>query len=521
MIRKLLLAVGLAVALVPSAWAAPRSSWKPSPAYVWMQTILETSAREVDRDGARPTILSRAMAIAVTSMYDAWAQYDARAVGTVLGGRYRRPALERTEANKAKAIAYAAYRSLLDLYPEDATWIRGQLKAQGYDPDDSSTDVSTPQGIGNLAAAAVTASRHHDGANQLGDEIGSDGTPYSDWTYYAPVNSVDRLLDVNRWQPIPFEKKDGSGTWAPGFLTPHWYRVRPFALERADQLRPPPPPKVGSPEMKQQVDEVISLQANLTPEQKALVEFMRDGPRSTGQSGHWLTLALRVAERDHDDLDRDVKLFFTVGNAVLDAFIANWDAKRFYDSSRPWTLVRVYYGDKQVEGWLGPGKGVGKLRGDHWRPYSPSTFLTPPFPGYVSGHSTASGAGSKALELFTGSDRFGIVERRHAGALTEDGIDCAHMQQRDGHTVSANCDVALELPTFSKTADMAGISRIMGGYHIQADNIEGLKLGRAIGAIVWKKAQSYFDGTAGMQPIGFDPKQMNTPRVTPASAGGK
>ena len=55
---------------------------------------------------------------------------------------------------------------------------------------------------------------------------------------------------------------------------------------------------------------MLTLQRNLTNEQKAIVEFMRDGPRSTGQSGHWLRFAQDVSRRDHHDLDQDVKLFF-------------------------------------------------------------------------------------------------------------------------------------------------------------------------------------------------------------------
>src|SRR6266481_10031129 len=58
---------------------------------------------------------SRALAIVNTCMYDAWAAYDEKAVGTQLGGALRRPASERTEANKEKAISYAAYRALTDV----------------------------------------------------------------------------------------------------------------------------------------------------------------------------------------------------------------------------------------------------------------------------------------------------------------------------------------------------------------------------------------------------------------------
>lgn len=490
------LAAALVVFLVASALeAAP--AYKPSVAYDWLDVSLEATAREVDRHGARPTIISRTLAIAVTAMYDAWAAYDAKAVGTRLGGTLRRPAVERTEANKAKAIAYATYRALIDVYPEDKAWIDEQMRQHGYDPNDASTDTTTPQGIGNVAAAALCAYRHHDGANQLGDEVGSNGVPYSDYTYYAPVNTPEKLNDPNRWQPIPFVNPKG-GTIAPGFLTPHWYRVKPFALDRSDQFRPPAPPRVDSDQLRKEVDENLALNRDLTPEHKAIVEFMRDGPRSTGQSGHWLKFAQMVSRRDRNDLDRDVKLFFAVANVAMDAFIAAWEAKRYYDTSRPWTLVRYYYAGKKVWGWAGPGKGVVELPAEEWHPYSPFTFVTPPFPGYVSGHSTVSGACAKTLALFTGSDTFGEVERRKAGALTEADFDCAAMQARDGKAAasSVKCDVELPLPTFTATAEMAGISRVMGGYHIQADNVEGLALGRKVAQFEWPRIRAYFEGTA-------------------------
>jgi hypothetical protein len=460
--------------------------FKPTAAYRWLEVVLETTAREVDRVGARPTIISREMAVALTAMYDAWAAYDDKAVGTRLGATLRRPPAERTDRNREIAIAYATYRALVDVFPTDKAWLDGQLRSFGFDPNDDSKDLSRPQGVGNVAAQAVCDYRHHDGANQLGDEVGSNGKPYSDYTFYAPVNPPDKVNDPDRWQVIPFSDGKG-GTFSPGFLTPHWYRVKTFALDRSDQFRAPPPPKVGSDQLAKEVEEVVKFNGSLTAEQKAIVEFMRDGPRSTGQSGHWLRFAQDVSRRDKQTLDQDVKLFFTIANVAMDAFIAAWETKRFYDSSRPWLLVRHYYGDKDITAWAGPAKGYITMKGATWHPYSPDTFVTPPFPGYVSGHSTVSGACAKALELFTGSDAFGFVERRHAGALTEPDWKCEH------------CDVELPLPTFTATAEMAGISRVMGGYHIQADNIEGLRLGRKVAEYTWPKYQAYFEGTAKNQ----------------------
>lgn len=500
-IRLLLACFVCLLAAVPAAHAQVPAEHTPSAAYQWLDITLEATAREVDRNGARPTVLSRTLAIVLTAQYDAWAAYDARAVGTRLGGSLRRPPEERTLANKEKAIAYAAYRTLLDVYPDDAAWIADQMRRMGFEPEDASVDPATPQGVGNLAAEAVIAWRHTDGANQLGDAPGSNGRPYSDYTAYAPVNPPDRIIDPDRWQPIPFSDGKG-GTVTPGFLTPHWYLVKPFALDSSAQFRPPPPPKVGSHALARDVKEILDFNATLTPSEKALVEFMRDGPRSTGQSGHWLRLAQAVSRRDGYGLDEDVRLYFAVSNVAMDAFIAAWEAKRYYDTSRPWTLVRYYEAGREVMGWRGPGLGVDKLPAEQWHPYSPATFVTPPFPGYVSGHSTVSAACAKLLELFTGSDTFGEAQVWTAGSLTEPGFACGVIQQRKGKPskdTEADCVVTLALPTFSETAEMAGISRVMGGYHIQADNVAGLQLGRDVARFIWPRVQAYFDGTAAVR----------------------
>jgi len=478
---------------------SPAADFKPTAAYRWVEVLLEASGRDAVHHSPRPTVLSRTDAVVLTAMYDAWAAYDDKAVGTRLGGKLRRPQGERTLANKEKAIAFAAYRALLFVYAEDGAWIREQFTGMGFDPNDASTDVTKPSGIGNVAAQAVIDYRRHDGSNQLGDEPGSDGTPYSDYTGYKPVNTPAKLDQPIRWLPIPFSDGKG-GTVSPGYLSAQWGDVKPFALERSDQFRPPPPPAWGSPRLNADIEESVRLNADLTLEQKATVEFMREGPKSTGQSGHWLQFAEDVSRRDHYTLDQDIKLFFSVGNVVMDAFIACWEAKRTYDASRPYWWAQLYYKGQQIEAWAGPGKGTQKISAANWRPYSPSTFVTPPFPGYVSGHASASGAASRMLELFTGSDRFGTMSLQQAGYITgEAEFTTSQMQSRDGKAptdVSATKDVKLWMPTFTATAEMAAMSRLWGGYHVRVDNEEGLILGRKVAMYSWPKYQAYFDGTA-------------------------
>ncbi len=448
-------------------------------AFKWLDIALEVTANDVDRVGARPTIQSRTLGITVNTMYDAWAAYDDKAVGTLFGDKLRRPKAERTQKNKETAISYAVYRILQDLYPYDKDYLKEQFVKMNYNPNYTGTEVSKPEGLGNKIAKAMIEKRHHDGANQLGDEIGCNGTPYSDYTYYKPVNSYKHIIDPDRWHPLPFVNAKGD-TFLVDFLTPQWYRVKPFGIKSAAQFRAPEYPKFGSDQLKKDVDEVIDFNSHLDATRKATIEFMRDGPRSTGQAGHWLKFAELVSIRDHNNLDQDVKLFFVVGTTAMDAFIACWETKRFYDSARPWTLVREYYAGKTIKGWAGPDKGTQDIPAERWHPYSPANFVSPPFPAYVSGHSTVSGACGKILELFTGSDKFGEMEIRKPGIITETPGD----------------PVSLPLPTFTATADMAGISRVMGGYHIQADNVAGLKMGRDIAQYLWKEVyQKYFDGT--------------------------
>lgn len=460
--------------------AALNEGFQPSAAYHWMDVMLEAAAADVLTYGARPTVLSRQMAIVQTAVFDAWAAYDETAVGTRYGGALRRPEAERMIENKRIAIAHASYIASLDQYPDQAELLTEAFITAGFDPEIVTRDPATPEGIGRLAAEAVLEARRHDGANQTGTERGSNGTPYSDYTMYRPVNGPYEIIDPDRWQPIP--ASDGQGgvavqTW----LTPHWYRVAPFALESADQFRAPPPPLVGEDQPLAETEEVARMNAELTAEQKALVEFMRDGPASTGQSGHWLQMSQVVSCRDRNDLDTDVRMYFAVANAAMDAFIASWDSKIYYDTSRPWTLIRHYFGDEVIEGWGGPGEGTVSLEASRWHPYSPADFPTPPFAGYPSGHSTVSAASADTLARFTGSDAFGYDVQVMAGSMTEPGVEVP---------------VTLSFPTFSGTADAAGISRLYGGYHIAADNVEGLAMGRRVSEYIWPQITAYFDGTA-------------------------
>ena len=434
----------------------------------WNEALLDA----VRSSRFAPMLTARALAIVHTAMYDAWAAYDRTAVGVHWTSSLRRPYAERTSANASIAVSFAAYRTLTDLFPSQTTGIFDPVMAElGLDPLNDSVNVSTPEGVGNAAAAAVIAFRHHDGANQLGDING--GAAYSDYTGYAPINTPDLVTDPNKWQPL----RAADGT-VQRFLAAHWGRVAPFALTSANQFQPRSPALAGGEAYDRQAEAIRRLSAGLTDRDKVIAEYWADGPATETPPGHWALFAQYVSRRDRHTTEEDVKMFFALGNALLDASISVWDCKVYYDYVRPITAVRHVFAGSTIEAWAGPYQGTQLIPGESFRSY----IATPPFAEYTSGHSAFSAASAEVLELFTGRSFLGASFTFKAGASTiEPG------------TVPA-ADVTLEWKTFEDAADEAGFSRRLGGLHFRQGDLESLEMGKKIGRQAWRKALAYFNG---------------------------
>ncbi len=476
-----LLEAALAVGVLPAMTLEQSSSFaaalpSDNAVLVWDEAILH--GIRVTKAG--PTLGARAIAIGHTAMFDAWAAYDPAAVPTISRPGWRRPAAERSDSNKSEAIAYAGYRAAVDLFPSEADYYANLMAQQGYAPGDATTDTATARGVGNVAAASVLAFRHHDGSNQKGDlALGA----YSDYTGYRAVNTSTTVNDPNHWQPLAIVS--GNTVVTQSYTTPQWGLVTPFALPSGSALRPTSgPPLYPDPEYKIQADEVMSYSVNLTDREKMMAEYWADGPTSEFPPGHWALFAQYVSRRDGHSLDEDVKLFFALGNGLLDASICAWDAKRAFDYVRPVTAIRFLYKGQTVQGWGGPGAGTVSMLGENWRPYQVASVVTPPFPEFCSGHSIFSATSAQILATFTGSDSFGYsVTLRAGSSAAEPGITPAS-------------DVTFSWPTFSAAADDAGMSRRYGGIHFRSGDLAARAAGRALGAMVWQKAKSYIDGSA-------------------------
>lgn len=240
-----------------------------------------------------------------------------------------------------------------------------------------------------------------------------------------------------------------------------------------------------------------------------------------------------------DRLEWDVTTYFALNGALHDAAITAWGVKRAYDSIRPISLVRYmatkgqssdalgvaydpeglplvpglielitsastaagerhealagHEGEIAVRAWRGQPSnpmtdvgGVGWILGAKWVPFQRSTFVTPAFASYVSGHSTFSRSAAIALTTLTGSELFpgGLGEFRATAH--------EYLQFEDGPST----DVTLRWASYFDAADQAGLSRIYGGIHFRADDRTGRRLGDRVGRDAVAKALRYILGTA-------------------------
>lgn len=438
-----------------------------------------------------PPMVARSLAIVHTAMYDAWAAYDAIAIGSRLRGALRRPEAERTLIAKSKAISQAAYLAGVNQFPAQKAIFEKLMTQLGYSVS-TSFDPALPEGIGNLSAQAVIDFRRGDGANQDGS-LAASGLPYADYTGYSPMNpatsfsgstSLAGIPAPDHWQPLSFNDAAGV-TRTPGFIAPHWRNVVPFAMSSSSQFRPGPPAALNTPAYRAQAQQIVDFTANLTEKQKCIAEYWADGPNSELPPGHWNLFAQVVSERDKHDLDKDVRLFFALNNALFDAGIATWECKRFYDYVRPISAIRFLFNADTIKGYgsAGPTAGIVDISGSAWRPFQRETFPTPPFAEYTSGHSAFSAAGAEVLRSFSGSDNFNHSVQIAARSLVADPS-------------LPVTPVTLAWTNFTEASEEAGMSRLYGGIHFADGNNAGKEIGRKTGAQAYAKAKRYWDGSA-------------------------
>ena len=280
---------------------------------------------------------------------------------------------------------------------------------------------------------------------------------------------------------------------------------------------------------------------------RVLAEFWADGPDSETPPGHWFVLMNDIFDHPQFErrfggegavigpLEWDVKAYFVLGGTMHDSAISAWGIKGFYDYVRPVSAIRLmadlgqssdsslgnydpngiplragfseiveagdplagdsgeHVGKIKLKAWRGPDfisspatdmAGVDWILAENWWPYQRPTFVSPPFAGYISGHSTYSRAAAEMLTLLTGSAYFpgGMSDYRASAnefLVFEEGPES---------------DVDLQWATYRDASDQCSLSRIWGGIHPPVDDIPGRIIGEKIGKRAFATASGYFSG---------------------------
>jgi hypothetical protein len=587
----------------PEPTCPPTAALTQSVARRWDEALLDAIRRSLPN----PPVHARNLFHLSVAMWDAWAAYDATAVGVIFKEKLH---VDRCDVAKARneAISYAADRVLSARFIKavggdvSLSQFADLMDSLSYPPSITTTDGDSAAAVGNRIAKAVLDYGMTDGSNEAGGYAAPD---------YKPVNPAlivalpgIKIVDPNRWQPLQVEYQvSQNGIPIPSLaqvaIGPHWGHVTSFGIPDGGTggvpFDPGGPPRLGDAAtdalFKAQAVEVIRDSSLLDPASdtmlnispavlggnalgsnggsghatnpatgkpyapqvvrasdfyRTIAEFWADGPKSETPPGHWNVLAnavsdalspnLRIGGKGPvlDRLEWDVKMYLALNGAVHDAAIAAWGLKGRYDGNRPISMIRYMASlgqssdpaqaayNKQglplVPGLValitkentasgGPMESlkgnegkvalrawhrdandpsashVGWILGTLWMPYQLPTFVTPSFPGFVSGHSTFSRAAAEVMTGITGSEYF-------PGGLSEWTVKAGSFKIAAGPST----DVVLQWATYYDAADQAGQSRLFGGIHVVADDFAGRVIGSQCGKDAWTLAQRYYAG---------------------------
>ena len=369
-------------------------------------TDWNNAALDAIRDGhTPPPIASRSLAIVHVSIYDA-----VNGIARTHESYLVQSAVPASASREAAASA-AAHEALVNLFP---------ASAPSFDTLHAATLAAIPDGPqktagivwGEFVADQILSARASDGSDAIVPPPGGSGPGV--------------------WVPTP-------PAFAP-YLLPQWGFVVPFAMSTTSQFRPPGPPSLDSERYGADYTEVKELGAasrsTRTEEQTLIAMFWADGAGTETPPGHWNSIAQSIADIRGNTLEQNARLFALLNIAMADAAVCAWDAKYTFHFWRPVTAINVTEPDL------------------NWT----SFIVTPPFPDYVSGHSTFSGAAARVLALFYATDDLPFTT----------GSDFLPGVYRT-------------FPTCLAAAEEAAVSRLYGGIHFRSANEDGLQAGISIG----------------------------------------
>ena len=312
---------------------------------------------------------------------------------------------------------------------------------------------------------------------------------------------------INPHQPIDVNQMKNPSTWTPLVqpgtnnkpqkqLGPYWNDVKGVLSNKETQkIEDDLAEKFKNIDTVSENKEVLEISLKLTDKEKISAEFFQAIPGTIAPSGYWTqwcACALRANPKPNS-VQSDI--FYKLCCATFQASITCWKIKYTHLHERPIQCIRLNYADEKFDYYFG-----NNVSGDMWTPYQEERMISPPFPDYISGHSTFSAAAAHVLTESLGPNIGDEIK-----ISTEQLLMCAPIFKDQPHEmfklnefyVNKNTSliqqgvpkerIVFKHATWEDLAWEAGMSRIYGGIHIQSSNIEGLKCGKRIGALILKR----------------------------------
>jgi hypothetical protein len=390
------------------------SSSQPVNAVVqWNRTLLAI----VRTPGAQPAMIhpTRSFAILHAAIYDAVNAIDRthRPYQVRLSGVPR-------DASQEAAAAAAAHQVLVALYPGFQAALDAALQQSLAQIPDGNDKVEGIR-IGQTVADRILALRSNDGSNA------------------PPIHYI--------FGTAPGDYQSTPPNFPPQPQFTHWSHVTPFALERASQFRPGPPPALTSDTYSDAFNQIKSV--GIVNSTTATTDEALTGRFWNGAiQNYWNEISQTFSQAHGLTTARSARLFALLNLSFADDVIAFYDAKYTYNFWRPVTAIRA----------ADTGINPETVADPNW---VPEVIRTAPDPSYPGAHAVISASGAEVLISF--------FERDHADFNV---------------TSEVLPGVERSFTSISAAAEEATLSRIFSGQHFRSDLTAGQRLGRDVADFV-------------------------------------
>lgn len=334
-----------------------------------------------------------------------------------------------------------------------------------------------------------------DNDNWKNTNIFNGSLPNGDNYYLETQNLSQNLSSLSykyKWTPLKINTSEKK------YLTPEWGTLnkgillstdRDALLQVVGQFYP------STQQIDSEIADVVNITSNLTDKQKMIAEFWAGGPGTVTPPGMWIVFTIIYLRSNNKNIHDEIKYYTLISYCLYESGICAWKLKRDYLQARPIQLIRYNYSDSNINTW----NYDTNINGKAWLPYQTFDFVTPPFPDFVSGHSTFSSSCAKMLTYLTGSNYINLTNpvcnieiiSKLSPILETNNFCLSHVIIKPNSSEiiyepkAPTTVVSLNWNTWTEMALSSGDSRLYGGIHIESSNKAGIYLGDKIADNIW------------------------------------